>query len=113
MTLLNPARRPTTLEEIQKIGQRMGNEEGKTAWKSFQPQPTDVFITPYGKSGTTWLQQIVHGLRTRGDMDFDDISRAGISWLETAYDLGIDLNAPAARPTAGLQEPSEQQYGTG
>ena len=49
-------------------------------------------MTPFGKSGTTWLQQIAHTLRTRGDMDFDDISRVA-PWIETSTDLGLDLDA--------------------
>jgi len=55
-------------------------------------RPTDVVITPFGKSGTTWLQQIVHCLRTGGDMDFDDISRV-VPWIETSAALGINLDA--------------------
>ena len=58
--------------------------------KSFQPRPSDVIITPWSKSGTTWLQQIVHSLRTDGDMDFDDISRV-VPWVEASTDLEIDL----------------------
>jgi hypothetical protein len=53
---------------------------------------TDCVIAPFGKCGTTWLQQIAHSLRTRGDMDFDDISRVA-PWIETSTDLGLDLNA--------------------
>jgi hypothetical protein len=60
---------------------------------AYQPQPTDVIISPYAKCGTTWLQQIVHGLKTRGDIDFDDISRV-VPWLEWAYELGLDIYAP-------------------
>jgi len=60
---------------------------------SYQAQPTDLFISPFAKCGTTWLQQIVHGLRTGGAMDFDDISRV-VPWLETAHMLGLDLQAP-------------------
>ena len=59
----------------------------------FVPDPTDVIISPYGKCGTTWLQQIVHTLRTRGDTDFDDISRV-VPWIETSDTLGLDLDAP-------------------
>lgn len=86
-------RRPTSLAEIKERTKGMGTEEGRQYGRNFPLQPTDVVITPYGKSGTTWLQQIVHGLRTRGDMEFDDISRV-VPWLETSYDLGIDLHAP-------------------
>lgn len=60
--------------------------------KNFIPDPTDVIITPWSKSGTTWLQQIVHGLRSDGDMSFDDISRVS-PWIEVAHALGIDLDA--------------------
>ncbi|HRW07139.1 MAG TPA: sulfotransferase domain-containing protein [Caldilineaceae bacterium] len=93
MTAVQSLRRPTSLAEIKERTKGMGTEEGRAYGRNFPLQPTDVVITPYGKSGTTWLQQIVHGLRTRGDMDFDDISRV-VPWLETSYDLGIDLHAP-------------------
>lgn len=66
--------------------------EGIGRGLAFVPRPSDVIISPFGKSGTTWMQQIVHGLRTRGDMEFDDISRV-VPWLETSTDLGIDLDA--------------------
>ncbi len=67
---------------------------------AFRPDPTDVVLSPFAKCGTTWLQQVVHGLRTRGDMDFDDISRV-VPWIETAPALGIDLDGPQrARPRA-------------
>jgi hypothetical protein len=33
----------------------------------------------------------VHSLRTGGDLDFDDISRV-VPWIETAADLGLDLD---------------------
>jgi len=91
MTQTPVTRRPTSMEEFRALP-RMSTEEGRTAWKTFQPRPTDVFITPYGKSGTTWLQQIVHTLRTRGDMDFDDISRV-VPWVDNSYDLGLDIHA--------------------
>lgn len=68
--------------------------------KSFVPEPTDVIITPWSKSGTTWLQQIVHGLRSEGDMTFDDISRIS-PWLEVADALGVDLTSEQGwRPRA-------------
>ena len=60
--------------------------------RALQLRPTDVVITPYGKSGTTWTQQIVHTLRTGGDLELDDISRV-IPWIEMSPMLGIDLDA--------------------
>lgn len=85
--------RPTTVKEMIKRLQQLGSEESAQRGLAFQPKETDVFISPYGKSGTTWLQQIIHGLRTRGAMDFEEITAAA-PWLERAYDLGIDLKAP-------------------
>jgi len=39
----------------------------------FIPRPDDVIIVGIGKSGTTWMQQIVHQIRTKGDENFSDI----------------------------------------
>jgi len=69
---------------------------------SYRPRPSDVVITPYGKCGTTWLQQIFHTLRTRGDFDFDDISRV-VPWLETAAIVGVDLEAPQRAEPRGFK----------
>jgi hypothetical protein len=85
-------RRATTLAELhQKMG-ALVSAAGYEAGVAFSPRPTDVIIAPFAKCGTTWLQQMVHSLRTGGDLDFDDISRV-IPWIETAVDLGIDLEA--------------------
>ncbi len=88
--------RPTSLAAYREQGRRAAfplvAESAETA-KGYQAQPADLFISPFPKSGTTWLQHIVHGLKTCGDMTFDDISRV-VPWLETAQFLGIDLDAP-------------------
>ncbi len=68
---------------------RFSSEEGVARGLAFAPRPTDVFVATYPKCGTTLMQQIVHGLRTGGDLDFQDIS-AVVPWLELARDLGID-----------------------
>jgi hypothetical protein len=47
----------------------------------FQPRPTDVIITTAPKSGTTWMQQILHQMRTGGDPDFGSIFEV-VPWLE-------------------------------
>ena len=79
---------------------RFVTEAGAAHRLAFRPRPDDVFISTYAKCGTTWMQQIVHGLRTGGAMDFDEIS-AVVPWLELAHDTGLDLNAPqAALPRA-------------
>lgn len=48
----------------------------------FQARPTDVLITTAPKAGTTWMQQILHQLRSSGGVpDFDDIDQV-VPWLE-------------------------------
>ena len=85
-------KRPTSLAEMRKRQAKMLTKEEVAAGMALKLRPTDVVITPFAKCGTTWMQQIVHTLRTRGDMAFDDISRV-IPWIETSAALGIDLNA--------------------
>lgn len=44
-----------------------------TGGDPFIPQATDVIIAGHPKSGTTWMQQILHQCRTKGDENFKDI----------------------------------------
>ena len=100
MTSENDGKRPTDWDDYRSRMDRVVTRDGLQRGLAFRPGPTDVLISPYAKSGTTWLQQIVHGLRTNGDMDFDDISRV-VPWIETSPDLGLDLDAEqGARPRA-------------
>lgn len=91
-TLTRPASLDEWLERSQKIVNPVVAESLQHGL-AYQAQPTDVFISPFAKCGTTWLQQIVHSLRTRGDMDFEDMLEV-IPWLEMAQWLGHDLYAP-------------------
>lgn len=88
-----PATRPTSVAGMLAAFKGFSTEDGIRRGLAFQPQPTDVFISPFGKCGTTWLQQIVHGLRTRGDMSFGEITEV-VPWVELAHDMGMDPNAP-------------------
>ena len=90
-------RLPTTIEEYEAAWARVDLEEVREKGLAFQPCPTDVIISPYSKSGTTWLQQIVHGLRSGGSMDFEEISSV-VPWIETAGAIGIELDAPQEGP---------------
>jgi hypothetical protein len=88
-----------------RAGQRAFGEAAMAAREAappFVPRPTDVIISPYGKCGTTMLQQGFHTLRTRGDTDFDDISRV-VPWLEMSPMLGIDLNAEQRAEPRGFK----------
>ena len=93
-------RRAKTLQEMRDCLSPFLSVEGMERALAFRPRPTDVVISPFAKCGTTWVQQIVHGLRTRGAMDFGEIT-AVVPWLELAYDMGIDPQAPQkAQPRA-------------
>jgi hypothetical protein len=85
-------KRATSLDELRERRGALASEASLRRGISFRPRSTDVLIATYPKCGTTWLQQIVHGLRTRGSMDFDEIT-AVVPWIELAFDLGINLDA--------------------
>ncbi|CAD7704407.1 unnamed protein product, partial [Ostreobium quekettii] len=83
-------------EGIRNLRKRLAGldtEEGRMKAFQFKPRTDDVFIVTCAKAGTTWMQQIVHGLRTGGSMDFDEISLV-IPHIELAHDAGYtDLDA--------------------
>ena len=90
----------TTVDGIRRRMADFATPEGLARGRSFRLRPSDVLIATYPKAGTTLMQQIVHGLRTGGDMDFDEITEV-VPWLELAHDLGLDLDAPQrAEPRA-------------
>lgn len=95
--------RATTPQEFHALGSKIfvGEEIGRSI-TAYEPRPTDVIISPFGKCGTTWLQQTFHQLRTGGDMDFEDISGV-VPWIETATALGIDINAEQRAEPRGFK----------
>jgi hypothetical protein len=83
-----------------------------THFRPYVPQPGDVFIASWAKSGTTMIQQMFHQLRMAavtgaGDMDFDDISRM-TPWEDTALMLDFDMNAPQRAAPRGFK--SHREY---
>ena len=85
--------RPTTIKDMLERMESFSTDESWQRGLDYKPDPTDVFIVTPPKCGTTWMQQIVHGLRTRGSMDFEEISCV-VPWINVAHDLGIEINAP-------------------
>ena len=83
----------TSIDEMNEKFKHFQTEESRERAQSFIPDPTDIFISPHAKSGTTWTQQIVHSLRTRGDMDFSEIMEV-VPWISMSFDLGVDNHAP-------------------
>ena len=93
-------KRPTTIQEMHERLKSFATPEGWQRGLDYRPDSTDIFIVTPPKCGTTWMQQIVHGLRTRGSMDFDEITRV-VPWINMAFDMGIDIYAPqGAQPRA-------------
>jgi hypothetical protein len=86
-------KRATSISELEAIFKNFRTPEGESQGLAYQPDPSDVFVVTPAKCGTTWMQQIVHGLRTRGSMDFDEITRV-VPWIEMAKDMGIDIYKP-------------------
>ena len=108
MTSTTSGKRATTIEAYKAAWERVDIEEHYERGLAFQPRPSDVIISPYSKSGTTWLQQIVHGLRTRGSIEFPEISWV-VPWIETAGVIGIDLEAEQVGPFRAFK--SHLDYG--
>ena len=84
---------------VAELRERLGlffTDEGYAKGLAFTPRASDILIATYPKCGTTWMQQILHGLRTRGDMSFREITEA-VPWLEAAHDMGLD---PQSEQTA-------------
>ena len=96
-------RRARNMDELREISSRtMDVNETRASIAAYRPRPTDIIISPAGKCGTTLLQQTFHTLRTRGDMDFDDISRV-VPWIETSGSLSIDINAEQVAEPRGFK----------
>ena len=96
-------RRARNLVEMAEISDRtMDVKDTLASIAAYRPRSSDVVISPAGKCGTTLLQQTFHTLRTRGDMDFDDISRV-VPWIETAKALGVDINAEQVAEPRGFK----------
>ncbi|CAE7467035.1 unnamed protein product [Symbiodinium natans] len=57
----------------------------------FEPWPSDVFLAGVMGSGITMLTQVAHGLRSNGNMSFDDINEV-VPWFHAALICGQNLD---------------------
>ena len=77
---------------LQKVFERTYNftsQESVKKLMSFQPRPGDMLLTTGIKCGTSWIQQIVHGLRSGGDMEFEEIDSV-IPMIEFVFEYKED-----------------------
>src|ERR1051325_110607 len=72
-----------------------------TVWNDFRFRPDDVVIATYGKSGTTWVQQIVGQLIFGG--------REGLDMWTRAPWLGLRL-PPKAEKLAALETQTHRRF---
>ena len=56
---------------------------------NFRPRGDDVMIVTASKCGTTWMQQVVHQLRSGGDMSYRNISDV-VPFIEMAHEIDLD-----------------------
>ncbi|MCG8423444.1 MAG: sulfotransferase domain-containing protein [Proteobacteria bacterium] len=93
-------RRAENIQELTVYLGQIFNAQAIAQAAAFEPRPSDVIIATYPKCGTTWMQQIVHGIRTGGSMNFNDITEV-VPWFEIVHFMNIDINAPQeAEPRA-------------
>eukprot|EP00210_Caulerpa_lentillifera_P006179 g5903.t1 len=90
-----------TLEELPKEVKKLSDNlralipaEAERYASEYKPKDTDIIVVGSPKTGTTWLQHITHGLRSGGDIDFEEISDA-VPSLDYFYRLPeLDIGAP-------------------
>lgn len=110
---MNVEVRASSLEEFFNKITCLRSEASGAYAKAFEPRASDIIVATFPKAGTTWMQQIVHGLRSGGDMAFGEITEV-VPWIEMAGDLDIDLNADHVfEPRAFKSHDTWQDVGKG
>lgn len=62
----------------------------------YKPKDDDIVIIGPPKSGTTWLQQILHQIKTKGDESFNNIY--DVTWWIPNPKLQISFNINGEQP---------------
>jgi hypothetical protein len=69
----------------------MHTAESVRVGRAIKVRKSDVFVVTYPKCGTTWMTQICQMLRSRGSMDFGEITEV-CPWDILAHDCGQNLD---------------------
>ena len=67
---------------VERIHRATYHEEASKHCESWIPKKDDIIICGYPKSGHTWMSQIVHQIRSKGDIEF--------SRYNYAYSIFVD-----------------------
>lgn len=76
------------------LGAALLNTLGQLRFRlcDYTPRADDIFIVTYPRSGTTWMQMIIHQLSSDGDMDFVHISER-VPFFERFWLTGKNIDA--------------------
>lgn len=74
-----------------------------TRWEAFQPRNDDIIVTTSYKSGTTWMQQIIHSLVFK---DTPDALPAGLvsPWIDARF------QGPLEEVVAGIEAQTHRRF---
>jgi aryl sulfotransferase len=74
-----------------------------TRWRAFEPRDDDIVVSTSYKSGTTWMQHILHLLVFRGDPEAPPTPLAS-PWLDARF------HGPLAEVAANLTSQSHRRF---
>jgi hypothetical protein len=84
---------------------RVSSPEVFARARQYAPRPEDVFVATQMRCGTTWMQQVVYQIVTRGHGDYDDAAFSHIygasPWIDATHGISMGdaplLGSPPVR----------------
>lgn len=74
--------------------------------RDYQPQPADVFVATQMRCGTTWMQQVVHQVLTRGRGEFSEPGASHLyavsPWIEGVNSVSLDAAPRVGHPPSRI-----------
>jgi hypothetical protein len=84
---------------------RVSSPEVFARAKAYEPRPGDVFVATQMRCGTTWMQQIVYSVLTRGQGDFDGHQRHLYTlspWIDATTTVSIEEAPRVGEPPSRI-----------